>query len=107
MTPPTPKDLLSDIEKKTLTQTYYEWHKQLRQNKSLEPSLFRPINVNAYEIVEEMRLLQNSAFKFLPLFMIWHVAELFCTLGTVMKRPALENRGKKILNVLQNFKAIK
>lgn len=107
MAQPTPHDLLSDTEKNSLSQTYYEWREGSRQNKSVEPLLFRPINVNAREIVEEMRLLQHSALRFLPLFMIWHVAELFCTLGTILKRPSLEIRGKKILNVLQNFRAIK
>lgn len=101
------KDLLGDIEKKTISQTYDAWRKHRQQNTAEEPLFFRPINVDASEIAEEMRFIQNSGLKFLPLVMTWYVAELICTLGALLRRPSLEGRGKKILNVLQNFKAIK
>lgn len=101
------KNLLGDIEKKNISQTYHAWRKRRQKNTAAEPLFFRPINVESHEIAQEMRIIQNSALKFLPLFMTWYVAEFICTLGALLRQPSLEGRGKKILNVLQNFKAIR
>lgn len=107
MTKPAPKELLSALEQNSLSKTYQEWRERPRQNKPSTTLLFGPINVDASEIVEEMRFLQNSPLRFLPLFIIWYVAELFCTIGTYAGHPSLNERGKKILEVMQNFRAIK
>ena len=107
MTKPAQKELLSEIEINSLSKIYQEWRERRRQNKFSTALLFTPINVNAHEIVEEMRFLQNSPLRFLPFFLIWHVAEFFCTVGTYTGHRALEERGKKLIKVMQNFKAIK
>lgn len=97
---------LSSEEKNALLSEYNRWLQIPRQNKVDPDSFFPPVNMGEQELVAGLRNIHNSSLKFIPIFLIWYIAQLACTLGKISSNLKLETWGRSTLKILQNFRVL-
>lgn len=98
---------ISDVEKKTLLTEMRSWKEGKRNKNVHEPLLFFPENMESGELIDELRVIYNSYLKFIPLVMLWPLAEFSNTSGRILGNRILQERGMRILQVLTNFRSVR
>lgn len=97
---------LCDLEKENLSKAYHDWRVNRSSNK-YKQIFYAPPNVNNDAVIRELRFIYNSSLRFLPLFLIWYIAEFFCTIGVFTRQPSLEKKGKDMLAAQRSFRPLK
>lgn len=99
-------DLLSEAEKASLQLEYRKWLARPRVVEKDHACFFAPLNMREDALIEGTRYIHNSFLRFVPIVFIWPIAEFASTLGKIIKDDKTEAWGRKILNILQNFKSV-